>query len=355
MNLEETLILIRTPKIGPKRYFSLLQEYGSLDEILKYKSSEFHFATLETVQKEIKLVQKFGAEFVTYYDENYPLNLKNISDPPVVLTVKGNKDLLKKSGLGIVGARNASSTGKLIAGKIAKNISEEGYVIVSGLARGIDTSAHKGAINNGTIGVIGNGIDVFYPEENKDLQMEIFEKGLVVSEFAFGSAPQTQNFPIRNRIISSLSKGVLVVEAALKSGSLITAHLALEQGKEVMAVPGSPLDPRCLGTNQLLKQGATLVENFEDVLSVFGELETPKTPIRKSIFYQKKTQESEKPLEYSKQSVLDNLSYVPILIDHLIDDANVAPNLLQSFLLELEIEEKIERHPGNKVALKIKE
>lgn len=224
---------------------------------------------------------------------------------------------------------------------------EAGYVVVSGLARGIDASAHEGALEGGTIGVVGNGVDVFYPLENKGLQELMFEKGLVISEFPFGSAPQTGHFPQRNRIISGLCRGVLVVEAALKSGSLITAHMALDQGREVMAVPGSPLDPRCRGTNKLIKEGARLIETIDDVFAAFGDTfeKKPQKP-------RENHQTAKISLESDRASVLESLSYTPIPVDQVVLELNLPPNTVRAILLELELEEKIERHPGNKVSFK---
>lgn len=344
-HLKEILQIMRTDGIGPRGYLDLIQKFKTPDRILK--NAGYKFTSLGDVEDELKKIEKFGAQIIDMGSGYYPPALAQIAYPPILLTVKGNLDLLTKPMIGIVGARNASSAGRSFAKKIAKELSCAGYVVVSGLARGIDASAHEGAIGEGTIGVVGNGVDVFYPLENKELQELMFEKGLVVSEFPFGSAPQTGHFPQRNRIISGLCRGVLVVEAALKSGSLITAHMALDQGREVMAVPGSPLDPRCRGTNKLIKEGAKLIETIDDVFAAFGDTfeKKPQKP-------RENHQMPKIPLESDRASVLESLSYTPIPVDQVVLELNLPPNTVRAILLELELEEKIERHPGNKVSFK---
>ena len=344
-DLESILTLARTQGMGPRTYLDLINQFESAQEIISKNPKKFTFPSKQSIREEITKTQKFGAQMITINSPFYPSLLKQIHSPPIVLTVKGNLDLLKRPSIGIVGARNASSTGKVLTKNISKNLGEYGFVIISGLARGIDQAAHKGSLETGTIGVIGSGINIFYPQENKELQEEIYEKGLVVSIFMFNEPAQANHFPKRNHIISGLSQGIIVVEAALKSGSLITANAALEQNREVMAVPGSPLDPRCQGTNKLLKEGAVLIENEEDVLQALG-----------GTFEKKTSLEKRTPTIIEKtaamQSIIENLAYHPIPLDQLIQDSKILPNLIQGILLELELEEKIERHPGNKISLK---
>ncbi len=344
-NVRQILQIMRTDGIGPRGYLELIGKFETPKNILA--SGKYKFTSPDEANEEIRKIEKFGACVIDINSSCYPPLLREISYPPILLTLKGNIELLNKPMIGIVGARNASLAGKAFAKKIAKELGNAGYVVVSGLARGIDAAAHEGALEAGTIGIVGNGIDVFYPLENKQLQTSLFEKGLVISEFPFGSAPQTGHFPQRNRIISGLCRGILVVEAALKSGSLITAHMALDQGREVMAVPGSPLDPRCTGANKLIKEGARLIETVEDVFAAFGDLFEEKP--RKA---REKHQTPKIPLESDKASVLESLSYTPIPVDQVVLELNLPPNTVRAILLELELEEKIERHPGNKVSLK---
>ncbi len=348
-DLEAILMLVRTQGVGPRTYLQWMREFSNAREVISKNPKNLKFPEIASIQEEMRRVQKFGARMISIHSPLYPPCLKEIHAPPIVLTVKGNVELLLRPSVGIVGARNASSMGKVLTKNISKTLGENGFVVTSGLARGIDAAAHQGAMETGTMGVIGGGINVFYPQENKGLQEEICEKGLVISIFAFGEQPTATHFPKRNHIISGLSKGIVVVEAALKSGSLITANAALEQNREVMAVPGSPLDPRCQGTNKLLKDGAVLIENGEDVLQALGieslkTLKNPKKPI--------KTQGTP-PETTTTQALLENLSYTPIPLDQLIKDAGTSPHIVHGILLELELEDKIERHPGNKISLKM--
>jgi DNA processing protein len=286
--------------------------------------------------------------------------LAEIADPPPLLTVLGDPSALGLPAVAIVGARNASANGRLFARTLAKELAEAGLVVVSGLARGIDTAAHEGVIAAGgrTVAVIASGVDVAYPPENEALMAEIAATGAVVSERPLGAIPQARHFPRRNRIIAGLSLGVVVVEAAPQSGSLITARLAAEQGREVMAVPGSPMDPRHRGTNRLLRDGATLVESAEDVRAALGVAATP-PPSRARAPARSRTSPAPPAAPPSPDAppadligrLQERLGVEPLLVDELIRQCHATSSEVQQALLELELEGRIERHPGNRVSL----
>jgi DNA processing protein len=253
----------------------------------------------------------------------------------------------------MVGARNASAAGLRMAGDIARELGAEGYAVTSGLARGIDTAAHKAALETGTIAVIAGGIDVVYPEQNRALQEAIGERGLLISEMPPGTKPQGRHFPRRNRLISGLSLGVIVVEAALRSGSLITARFALEQGRDVMAVPGSPLDPRAGGTNQLIKDGAPLIENAADALAALARQSTDdwfREPSGRDGYGEPPAV----PPEISdpeRAEILSLLGPTPVEVDFLIRQSGLPARAVAAILLEIDLSGKLRREPGQKVAL----
>ncbi|HDD45165.1 MAG TPA: DNA-protecting protein DprA [Candidatus Desulfofervidus auxilii] len=332
------------PRIGNQTWMKLLNHFGSPKEIFSVPAKELKFFGLheETIKIIIsgqwkkkaealfKKIKNLGLEIITYNDDKYPKLLKEIFDPPLILYIKGNKDLLNTTCIAIVGTRRASFYGIKMATKLAIGLAESGITVVSGLARGIDAAAHKGALQakGKTIAVLGCGLDVIYPKENEKLFNEIAEKGALISEFLPGTPPLAHNFPIRNRIISGLSLGVVVVEAALKSGSLITANLALEQGKEVFAVPG-PIDESRKGTHNLLKQGAKLVEDVSDILEEFH-------------FYSKTVTLNLDPLQEKILSLLDTpktLEEIAIILNENITN-------LSATLTLLEVQGLIKQLPG---------
>lgn len=276
--LVDILRLIRTPNVGPVTFFQLILRYGTAGEALAAlpslslrggrKQAVKPFSKSDA-EREIELVEKFGARFVRYGEADYPALLQHISDAPPLLTVKGDSSAYKNHPLvAMVGSRNASANSCQFAQKLAREVGTSGINVVSGLARGIDSFAHKGALAKGTVGVIAGGIDNIYPPENAALYSEILQNGAIISEQPFGQIPFAGAFPSRNRIIAGMSHATLVVEASPKSGSLITARLALEYNRELMAVPGSPLDPRAKGCNQLIKQGAHVAEESADIVQV---------------------------------------------------------------------------------------
>ncbi len=274
------------------------------------------------------------------------------------MSLLGHRHLSDQPTVALVGARNASANGRRLAQQIATDLGSAGFMVASGLARGIDAAAHRGALDSGTIAVVAGGLDVVYPEENRALYEEIVERGLVLSEMPPGTVPQSRHFPRRNRLISGLSLAVVVVEATLRSGSLITARLALEQGREVFAVPGSPLDPRARGCNRLLRDGAGLVENAEDVIEVLNRmlaspLREPAPPPLSEGRPGGLPLPDEAESKAARAEVESLLGPTPVTVDELARTSGLALPLLQQVLLELELAGRIERHPGQKVALAI--
>jgi DNA processing protein len=293
-------------------------------------------------------VEKFGAKFLTLGQGLYPRLLAEMEDAPPVLIAKGDLGLLDRSAVAIVGARNASAAACRFARGLAYDLGQCGLVVVSGLARGIDSAAHDGAIETGTIGVIAGGIDVFYPPENEARQKTLYERGLVLAEMPPGTEPRARHFPYRNRIIAGMSSGTVVVEAAPRSGSLITARLAAEAGREVMAVPGSPLDPRAQGCNQLIRDGATLVQSAADVIEAIRPFES-------------QVRSRTEPYQPRPDEMLDGedvlasieglLGPSPVPVDEIIRLSGAPSGAVQMALLELDLAGRLERHAGGKVSL----
>lgn len=274
------LRLLRSRRVGISTFFRLMAQHDSACEALEAlpemarEAGERDYAPcpLPVVEQEIDWAERFGARMLCFGEPAYPRRLMDIPDPPPVLWALGDTGLLDRSTVAVVGARNASSLGTRMARRLARELGQGGQVVVSGLARGIDTAAHDAALETGTIAVMAGGVDVIYPAENTVLGEEIARRGLRLSEAPMGLSPQARHFPRRNRIISGLSRAVVVVEAAVKSGSLMTADMALEQGREVFAVPGHPFDARASGCNRLIRDGATLARGPQDVLSVLEDL-----------------------------------------------------------------------------------
>ena len=280
------LRLARTDRVGPVAFKQLLDRFGSaeraveaLPDLIRRGGGHGHaLPPVEQVEAELAAGERIGARLLVLGDRGFPPMLAAVDPPPPLLWTLGDPALMLDPCIAIVGARIASAGGQRIARGLAQQLGEAGHVVVSGLARGIDGAAHQGALPTGTVAVLGGGVDDVYPPDNADLYAEIVEKGCIVSESPVGARAQAKDFPRRNRIISGLSRGVIVVEAELKSGSLITARLAGEQGRDVFAVPGSPLDPRSKGPNELLRHGAILCEGLEDVERAFSTLRTLREP-----------------------------------------------------------------------------
>ncbi|MGH6821338.1 MAG: DNA-processing protein DprA, partial [Methylocella sp.] len=292
-----------------------------------------------------------GASAAVPGEKLYPELLRHIDAAPPVLWIKGKSKFANSSSIAIVGARNASALGFKFARTLASEIGQAGHLIVSGLARGIDTAAHEAALETGTIAALAGGLDSIYPPENAKLQAEIGEAGLLVSEMKPGTTPRAEFFPRRNRIISGMARATIVMEAALRSGSLITARLAAEQGREVFAVPGSPLDPRAEGTNKLIREGATLVTCSADILETLNTRFAP----AEGMFLEPELA-FEHPAtvnESDRRKVLELLSPSPIDLDDLIRESRLAPSVVAGILLELELAGQAERHPRGAVSLRV--
>lgn len=357
----DCLQLINSENVGPVTFYKLLKEYKSLKAALEV------LPRLKTVSlcprsAAVQMFEQARAQkiqLISFKNPLYPQSLKQLNDAPPLLYVLGNPALLQHPlGISIVGARNASINGRKLASKIAFELTNNDILVASGMARGIDSSAHKGALyakkqQGPTLAVLGTGVDVPYPNENKELYHQIIEQGVVISEFPLGSKARIQNFPRRNRLISALTSGTLVVEATLHSGSLSTARFALEQGKDIFAVPGSPQDGRALGPNKLIKDGAILVENADDILEVLS------TTHHKQIneYVDKLQKNVDIPAvenEYISEppaSIIDYISCDGVYVDEIIRASGLDASEVSLALLELEMNGRIMRQVGNKVAL----
>ena len=316
-------------------------------------------------EREWAALDRIGGCIVCWGEPAYPRALASVEDAPPVLTVLGNVELLNRPIVAVVGARNASANGRRLAHELAMGLGECGIVVASGLARGIDAAAHAGALATGSVAVVAGGIDVVYPEENRGLYDAMRQQGAIVAELPLATEPQARHFPRRNRIISGMALGIVVVEAAAKSGSLITARFALEQGREVFAVPGSPLDPRSRGANDLLRNGATLTETADDVIAQLGPLLQGAAPPLAALPRERK-QHLPLPAEPSRSLlapdmpaqdaaldlILEKLSPTPVAVDELVRQCQLSAAAVATLLLELELAGRVERHPGNLVSLR---
>ena len=305
--------------------------------------------TRSDAEREIGKVQKLGARFLALGQGLYPRLLSELEDAPPLIIAKGDLGLLDRQPVAIVGARNASAAACRFARGLAHELGQCDLIVVSGLARGIDSAAHDGALGTGTVGVIAGGIDVFYPPENEGRQKAIFEQGLVLAEMPPGTEPRARHFPDRNRIIAGMSSGTVVVEAAPRSGSLITARLAAEAGREVMAVPGSPLDPRAQGCNQLIRDGATLVQNAADVVEAVRPYQSH---VRSTPSDYVPPQEEPFDGEDVLRAVEELLGPSPAPVDEIIRLSGAPAGAVQMALLELDLAGRLDRHAGNKVSLR---
>jgi DNA processing protein len=370
------LRLIRTENVGPVTFFQLLRRFGSaaaaLDALPSLanrggRSAPLTLFSRAAAERELAALDKAGATLLAWGEPDYPEALAAIDDAPPLLTLRGRGELLRRPAIAVVGARNASANGRRFARELAGELGSHGFLVVSGLARGIDAAAHLGSMASGTAAVLGGGVDNIYPEENRELYEAIAEHGLLVAEPAIGTVPQPRHFPRRNRIISGLSLGILVVEAAARSGSLITARLALEQGREVFAVPGSPLDPRCRGTNDLIRNGATLTETVEDILHQIPPPERRRpTPAAAALFaappprveprrapsrVENTAPAAGETAEMERSRILEHLGPTPVAVDELVRQCQLSPAAVVTILLELELAGRLDRHPGNQVSL----
>jgi DNA processing protein len=359
------LRLIRSENVGPATFRALVNEFGGAEAAIaalpllsrRGGRSDIRLCTEAEAEAELEAAESLGASLVAIGEPGYPPALAQVDSPPPLLYGKGRLDLADIPIVAIVGARNGSAVGQKFTRQIATDLALEGFVIASGLARGIDTAAHLAALEHGTIAVLAGGIDIVYPPENDDLQRAIGERGLLISERSPGFAPRGKDFPRRNRLISGISLGVVVVEAAERSGSLITARLAGEQGREVFAVPGSPLDPRSAGTNNLLKQGAGLVTCARDILEVLapvlGRPPAP-PPIELAAADEHRTPEPLPDIRQSERElIVGALGPSPVDIDELIRTTGVATRKVHIVLLELDLAGRLQRHGQQLVSLKV--
>ncbi|WP_299176122.1 DNA-processing protein DprA [uncultured Brevundimonas sp.] len=340
------LRLARTDRIGPVAFSQLLSRHGSavrvldiLPDLVRKSGAASVPPPIARVERELTDGDRIGARLLVLGDADYPQMLAALDPPPPILWVRGRAELLNAPSVAVVGARIASAGGQRIARGLAQQLGQAGHVVVSGMARGIDAAAHEGALPTGTVAVLGGGVDDVYPPEHADLYARLTDQGCVVSESPVGARAQARDFPRRNRIISGLSRGVVVVEAEIKSGSLITARLAAEQGRDVFAVPGSPLDPRARGPNELLRQGAILCEGIEDIERAFHTLRTLREP-------------PSDPIDYGDvdDAFLDRvaalLSPTPTPRDEIARALNAPMGQVAAALLELSLAGRAELLPG---------
>ena len=351
--------LIRSNKIGPVTFSTLLQRFGTavdviaaMPEINKRSGINAKIISAAEAEDEIAKVEALGGQIFAKGEEGYPEIFMNYLDTPGCISVFGHPHLLEKNSIAIVGSRNASANACSFTEMLAQQLTGHGFVITSGLARGIDASAHRGALAGGTIAVVAGGLNKIYPKENTRLYEQIKEQGVILSEMPIDTMPTTRMFPIRNRLIAALSQGVVVAEANAGSGSLITTKDAADREVEVMAFPGSPLDPRSSGCNKLIKDGAHLVQNAEDIVSIISSFNFRAT--QDELFgnnQQKQSVDLENHLKEAHQTVYENLSFTPTEVDELIRQCHLSPSVVQSVLLKMELDGEIARAFGNRVHL----
>ncbi len=356
------LQLLRSENVGPATFRDLINHFRSAAAALEAlpdliarggAAGNIRIASREMAEREMALAEKANACFIGMGEPDYPPALRSIDYPPPLVCVTGNPGILTQNAVAIVGSRNASINGMRLAGRFASGLGAAGYAIVSGLARGIDTGAHKGSLNTGTIAVFAGGVDVVFPEENEALAADITGNGgAIVSEMPMGWKPRSKDFPRRNRLVSGIAHGLVVVEAARRSGSLISARLANEAGRPVYAVPGSPLDPRHEGTNWLIKQGATLVTEADDVVRDLAD----SVPPAGNAFWSGEAEDEAGDLpvasaDHARQAVLGALGPEPVEVDDIIRFTGATSGEVQLVLIELDLAGRLERHGGNRVSL----
>lgn len=355
------LRLIRSENVGPVTFFALLRHFGTAAAALAGapelsrrggRARAIRIADRAGAEAELAALHRLGGRLIAWGEPDYPTPLAAIGDAPPLVQVLGRIELLSRPCVGMVGARNASAAGRRFARDMAAELGRAGYVVVSGLARGIDTASHEGSLRTGTVAMVAGGVDIVYPPENQPLYERIREQGVVFSEQPTGTQPTARHFPPRNRLISGISLGLVVVEAAPRSGSLITARMAAEQGREVFAVPGSPLDPRYRGTNGLIREGAVLTEGAADVIEGLRAMgPTLGEPGPSEISGQPFVFSDESAIEPARQRVLQLLGPVAVTVDELTRECQLSPPVVLAVLLELELAGRLERHPGNRITL----
>ncbi len=358
------LRLARSENVGPATFRRLIQRFGSaklalerLPDLARLGGQRaYRPFPLKAAEQELARLANLKARAIAWVEPDYPAALRAVEDSPPIFTARGRFDLLTRSRqVALVGARNASANGRRFANDMARELSATGMTVVSGMARGIDGAAHLGALTGpgSTIAVLAGGVDVLYPPEHEVLFERLADEGLIVAEMPPGTEPGARLFPRRNRIISGLSLGTVVIESALKSGSLITARFANEQGREVMAVPGSPLDPRCRGTNRLIREGALLVEDAGQVLEAIGGIMNLKTRLPENFNSNAHDIDSEieNGTDNVRAEILTLLGPSPVEVDELLRQCHCSAPVMGMVLLELDLAGRLERHPGNRVSL----
>ncbi len=356
------LRLLRSRKVGIAGFYRLLAQHGSARaalEVLPQMAREagikdYAPCPLSVAEQELARGERAGARLIFAGSPAYPLQFLDLPDPPPCFWILGQAEALERPLIAIVGSRNASSLGLRMARALAEDLGDAGFVTVSGLARGIDTAVHQASLSHGTIAVQAGGIDTIYPAENRDLAHRITDRGLRLSEQPPGFSPAARHFPMRNRLISGLARAVIVVEAAARSGSLITARNALDQGRDIMAVPGHPFDPRTAGCNMLLRDGATLVRHAADVIEALGPVEKTravKAPLRPDIPAPAPPRRSLRAAAALHGEILDRLAPAPLSEDDLIRDISATAEDVTPVLTDLELQGRIERHPGGLISI----
>jgi DNA processing protein len=355
------LRLICSENVGPITFRQLINRFGSAAEALNALPELARRGGLKRririyseaeAERDLERIAALDVHLVAYGEEDYPPLLREIDSAPPLLCLKGKTSLVTLPAVAIVGARNASALGRKFARQIAAELAAAGFLIVSGLARGIDTASHEASLRLGTAAVLAGGIDIIYPPENAELHRAIGESGLLIAEGLPGAIPKAEHFPRRNRLIAGICYGTVVVEAAIRSGSLITARNAAEQGREVFAVPGSPLDPRAGGANKLLREGATLITCAGDVIEALRPMIGRPITIHEDMM----REEDEMPVDYvvsshDRERILELIGASPVDVDDIIRESRLKPSVVVAILLELELAGLIRRHRRNQVSL----
>jgi DNA processing protein len=355
------LRLARTENVGAATFALLISRFPNIAQALdaaprlarRGGGKALAVPSEDDARRENDALAGLGGRFIASVEPEFPPGLAALDPPPPLIAVLGHAEMLRREAVAIVGARNASALGMKLARQIALDLGAANLLVASGMARGIDSAAHEGAMKTGTVAVVAGGVDVVYPPENQALYDQIRREGAILSEMALGAAPQARHFPRRNRLISGLSRGVVVIEAAEGSGSLITANYALEQGREVFAVPGSPLDPRARGANRLIRDGATLTESAQDVIStlapILGRAFQEPAPAAPETL-PADPHDLEADADRVRMLVEERLGPAPVDVDELIRQCGAPAPAVLTALLELELAGRIERHPGNRVS-----
>ena len=354
------LRLIRSENVGPATFLELLKRFGTASNALdalpdlaaRGRGKKIRIATPSDAERELENLTRHGAQIICLGEPDYPPALRAADARPPLITVKGNVSCLSRNTVAFVGSRNSSLAGVKLTKQLANHVSKADYLIASGLARGIDSAAHEAGLQNGTVAVFAGGIDYIYPKENIGLASAIVDQeGALITEMPFGIQPKAQDFPRRNRIVAGMSLGLVVVEAARRSGSLISARLANEMGRLVFAVPGSPLDPRSEGANHLIKQGAQLITNADDIIQALQPLSDQAIQHTYSLEERDVEDDLTEPSESDRDRILSAIGHTPTDIDELIRFTSLEPGKVHMILLELDLAGRLERQAGNRVSL----